>query len=214
MEYTLGFLEFSSFVLCGYQFLKWQKKQIGLIEFIDFIQKSTVFNPSLLKTVMDVHGPSIYQKSFKRFEEDLHFSRGVGFVQGIAKTGNPLKSILNNSSKLILSKLTSESIFSSREFSNVDSKDFSLKMVNSFTLNDSTGESEITLNTNPTVNYSKALYSIHSTSQIRSMTSSEKFFNWVIFFLNIVLSAVSFGRTLRGFKVGHKKVEKGIVLGY
>lgn len=213
MEYTLGVMEFSTFVLSGYFFVKWQKKQINLMEFIDFVQKATVFNPKLLKTVMDVHGPTIYQKSFKRFEEDTHFARGVGFVQGFVKCENPIKSILNSSSKLVLSKLTSESIYSNGEFSRTDTRNVVTNMVNSFEISDSPGDSRISVNTSNNVDYKKSLHVIHSTSQIRSMTSTEKMMSWVIFMIKVVISTFNIGKNFKGFQVGHKNVEKGIVVG-
>lgn len=214
MEYTLACIEFSSFVLWGYHFFKWQRKQIEVLEFIDFIQKVTVFNPSLLKTVMDVHGASIYQKSFKRYEEDTHFARGVGFVQGFVQCENPIKSLLNSSSKLILSKLTSESIFSNGEFSKSDKQDVIVSMIKEgFKLTDSKDENRVLCNINSSVDYNKALHQIHSTSTIRSMTNSEKILSWMIFLLKIVMSAFSVGRNLKGFQVGSKKIEKGIVVG-
>ena len=204
MEYTLGVLEFSTFVLSGYFFVKWQRKQIKMIEFIDFIQKATVFNPALLKTVMDVHGPAIYQKSFKRFEEDVHFARGVGFVQGFVKCAAPIKSILNQSSKLILSKLTSESIYSNGEFSKKDTNNVVTDMVAQFELSDSSGYNQVHMSTNPNVAFSKAMHVIHSTSHMLS---------WAIFLSKIVMSTFNLGKNFKGFQVGDKSVERGIVVG-
>lgn len=209
----MGALQFSGFMLCGYQFIKYQRSQVQLIEFIDFIQKATVFNPAFLKTVMDEHGPEIYHQSFKRFEEDFHFARGIGFVQGFVQCTAPIKSLLNNSSKLVLSKLTSETIFSNGEFSQTDRQSDIVNMVNSFKISDSSGENSISLASNSTFDYSKALYGIHSTSQIRSLSSAEKIMSWIIFLAKIVMSAFKMGKVLKGFRVGHKNVEKGIVVG-
>jgi Zinc finger, C3HC4 type (RING finger) len=213
MEYALGAVQFSGFMLSGYQFIKYQRDQVQLIEFIDFIQKATVFNPTLLKTVMDEHGPEIYHKSFKRFEEDPNFARGVGFVQGFVQCVQPIRSLLNNSSKLVLSKLTSETIFSNGEFSQTDKQADITSMVNGFQMTDSSGDNSINISSNSSVDFSMALHSIHSTSQIRSLSSAEKIMSWIVFLAKIVMSAFKMGTVLKGFRVGHKNIEKGIVIG-
>lgn len=213
MEYAVGAGQLSALILCGYQFVKLQRTQVKLIEFIDFIQKATVFNPSLLKTVMDENGPSIYQSSFKRFGEDTNCARGVGFVQGFVQCENPIKSLLNNTSKLVLSKVTSETIFSNGEFSQTDTRADIVNMVNNFLISDSSGQNSIQLSNTSSVDFSKALYAIHSTSQIRSLSSAEKIMSWLIFLAKIVMSTFKIGKALKGFRVGHKNIEKGIIVG-
>ena len=86
-------------------------------------------------------------------------------------------------------------------------------MVPSFELSDSSGENSLFLKTSMDIDFNKALHSIHSTSQIRSMTSTEKLFSLIIFLAKIIMSTFNLGKSLKGFRVGHKSVEKGIVVG-
>jgi Zinc finger, C3HC4 type (RING finger) len=212
-EWILGLLELCGFVLSGYQFMRIQRKQIIQVEFIEFIQKAIVFNPGLLKLAMDNNAPSIYHKSFHRFQEDLHFARGVGLVQGFVECNMPIRSILNQSSKLALSKLTKEDIFSNGELSNTTQTTASLDMCGEFSLYDSGRENSISLMPSTGVDYQKALHTIQSVSQIRSLTTSEKVFSWIIFVAKILLGPFGIGKNLKGVKVGDKSVERGIVVG-
>lgn len=212
-EWLMGLLELCGFVLSGYQFMKIQRKQMIQVEFIEFIQKAIVFNPGLLKLAMDNNAPSIYHKSFHRFQEDLHFARGIGLVQGFVACNKPIPSILNQSSKLVLSKLTKESIFSNGELSNSVQTTAALEMCGEFSLFDSSRENSISLRPSSVVDYSKALHTIQSVSQIRSLTTSEKVYSWAILVAKVLLGAIGIGKNLKGVKVGNKSVEKGIVVG-
>lgn len=227
MEVILGATELGVFIVSTYQFVRWQRRQTRVLEFIDFVQKATVFNPSLLKTVLDVNGPTIYHKSFKRFQEDIHYARGVGFVQGFVKCIDPVKSILNNSSKLILSKLTSEAVYSNGQFSRNLSfsrpsgspsghREIIITAVDSFLLNDNNGESAINIALSDQgrhVEYKKALNLISSASQIRALSGYEKMMSWIIFGLKILFSVFGVSKNYKGFKVGTKNIEKGILVG-
>lgn len=209
----MGLLELCGFALSGYQFMKIQRKQIVQVEFIEFIQKAIVFNPGLLKLAMDNNAPSIYHKSFHRFQEDLHFARGIGLVQGFVACTKPIRSLLNQSSKLVLSKLTKEDIFSNGELSNTTQTTAALEICGEFSLFDTSRDNSISIRPSSGVDFHKALHTIQSVSQIRSLTTSEKMFSWVVFVAKIVLGSFGVGKNLKGVKVGDKSVEKGIVVG-
>lgn len=74
--------------------------------------KATVFNPSLLKKVMSAEGPVSYLQSISRFQEGKDFSEGYAFLEGYIKCDQPLRSALDRETEMVISNISTESIFS------------------------------------------------------------------------------------------------------
>lgn len=66
---------------------------------------------------------------------------------------------------------------------------------------------------NGTVNYSQALHFVDSTTYVRSLTGFEKFLSWALFCVKLFLSMSNVGKRISGFRVGSRKIERGILLG-
>ena len=214
MDYLLAFMEGGTFTFCMYTLLRWQKKQHRLQEMIEFVQKSAVFTPSTLKKAMEINAPEHLLKSLKGFEEGKNYSLGMAFVQGIVESEQVIRSVLNHSSKLVLSSVSSELIFSNnKNFEEADGK-VDIKYVSEFKLSDPAVAGEgLVLNNTSNVQFGDALHLIHSIVHMRSLSPLEKFLSWILFCIKLFLSMSNVGKKLSGFKVGTKRVERGIMLG-
>jgi hypothetical protein len=214
MDYLLSIMEGGSFSFCVYTLLRWQNKQSRLQQMIDFVQKSSVLTPSMLRKAMEPNGPDYLLKSIKNFEEGKNYSMGMAFVQGIVESEQVIRSVLNHSTKLVLSSVSSELIFSNnKNFEEADGK-VDTKYVSEFKLADpSTMNESLLLNNTSNVQFGDALHLIHSIVHMRSLSPLEKFLSWILFCIKLFLSMSNVGKKLSGFKVGTKRVERGIMLG-
>lgn len=120
MEYVLSLLEVSGLGASIFLFYNLQKRQIKILDLMQFLKKSTVFSPELLLKVLQNRAPSTYLSSVKDFEEGKDYIRGLAFVQGIVDCKNPIVSNLNKTTKLIFSSLTHQSIFSNKKSLGID----------------------------------------------------------------------------------------------
>lgn len=66
---------------------------------------------------------------------------------------------------------------------------------------------------NGTVNYTQALNFVDSATHVRSLTGVEKFLSWALFCVKLFLSMSNVGKRISGFRVGSRKIERGILLG-
>lgn len=66
---------------------------------------------------------------------------------------------------------------------------------------------------NGMMNYISALKFIDSATHVRSLTGLEKFLSWALFCVKLFLSMSNVGKRISGFRVGSRKIERGILLG-
>lgn len=214
MEFVLGVLETGGLALTAYTLYKMQHKQLKTQDLITFLQKSSVLSPSMLVKAMEANGAGYLVKSVKEFEEGKNYSRGLAMVQGLVDSEQVIRSILNHSTKLVLSSVSSELIFSNnKNFEEADGR-IDTKFVSEFKLTDpASSRDSIVLNSTSNVEYGDALHLIHSIVHMRSLSPLEKFLSWILFCIKLFLSMSNVGKRLSGFKVGTKRVERGIMIG-
>lgn len=214
MDFVFGFAELGSFAYCGYTLYRWQKQHVRITEMLEFIQKAGVMSPTMLRKAMDYNGSETLLKNIKEYEEGKNYSKGVAFVQGLVESEQVIRSLLNHSTKLVLSSVSSELIFSNnKNFEEADGKT-DTKYVSEFKLADASSSGEaIVLNHTSNIHFSDALHLIHSIVHMRSLSPLEKFLSWILFCIKLFLSMSNVGKKLSGFKVGTKRVERGIMVG-
>jgi hypothetical protein len=99
------------------------------------MMKATVFSPSLLKKVMSANGPLSYLKSLHKFQEGKDFSEGYAFLEGYVKSDSPLRSALDRETEMVISNISTESIFSNNSNKlNEGEGSFESRFVNEFEL--------------------------------------------------------------------------------
>lgn len=214
MDFLLGALETGSFAFTAYSLYKLQQQQLKVHDLVSFLQQAAVMSPSLLVKAMEANGPNYLVKNVKDFEEGKNYSRGLALVQGLVDSEQVIRSILNHSTKLVLSSVSSELIFSNnKNFEEADGR-IDTKFVSEFKLIDPAARRDgIVLNSTSNVQYGDALHLIHSIVHMRSLSPLEKFLSWVLFCVKLFLSMSNVGKRLSGFKVGTKRVERGIMIG-
>jgi len=145
MEYTLGSLELGGFCLASFFFYNSLKQQQSLLQSIEFMQKATVFSPNLLKKILEDGSPQSYLNSIKRFTEGKNYSMGDAFIKGYIDCKRPLTSSINKDTKMILSHISTESIFSNNNKLNEGDGVIETRYVNEFNLVGDRGVEEITV---------------------------------------------------------------------
>lgn len=63
------------------------------------------------------------------------------------------------------------------------------------------------------VKYTDAMQMIQSVEHTRSLTALEQLLTWVIFCFRLFLSMSNVGKKMSGFKVGTRRVERGVIVG-
>jgi hypothetical protein len=214
MDFVLGLAETSGFAFTAYTLYKMQQKQLKIHDMIGFLQKAAALSPSMLIKAMEANGPGYLVKNVKDFEEGKNYSRGLAIVQGLVDSEQVIRSLLNHSTKLVLSSVSSELIFSNnKNFEEADGR-IDTKFVSEFKLTDPVSSRDsIILNSTSNVEYGDALHLIHSLVHMRSLSPLEKFLSWILFCIKLFLSMSNVGKRLSGFKVGTKRVERGIMIG-
>jgi hypothetical protein len=214
MDFLLGALETGGFAFTAYSLYKLQQNHVKVQDLVTFLGQAAVMSPSALVKAMEAGGPSYLVKSLKDFEEGKNYGRGLAVVQGLVDSEQVIRSILNHSTKLVLSSVSSELIFSNnKNFEEADGR-IDTKFVSEFRLTDpASSRDSIVLNSTSNVQYGDALHLIHSIVHMRSLSPLEKFLSWVLFCIKLFLSMSNVGKRLSGFKVGTKRVERGIMIG-
>lgn len=214
MDFVSWIVEAGALSYASYTFYRWQDKQVKLTQLIKFMRGAHALSPSNLIKAMDSKSSPHLLNSVMDFEEGKNYSKGFGLVQGAVDSDQIIRSILNHSTKLVLSSVSSELIFSNnRNFEEADGR-IDTKFVSEFKLSDpSSASDKIILSTTSNVKYSDALHLIHSIVHMRSLSPLEKFLSWILFCIKLFLSMSNVGKRLSGFKVGTKRVERGIMIG-
>ena len=215
MELSLGIMELAGFCLCSSGFYSLLKKHQSILQSIEYSTKATVFTPGLLAKIMQMSGPKTYLKSIRNFSEGKDFSTGYAFLRGITTCRDPIVSSINKETEMILSNISTESLFSNNNKLNDSDKIIETRFVNEFklvSLGDTTAKPVTVVNTT-SVNYASALKFVDSTTLIRSLNNIEKFFSWALFCVKLFLSMSNVGKRISGFRVGSRKVESGVLMG-
>ena len=207
-------IEASCFSYASYTLYSWQGRQARLRKIIEFLKDATPLSASILQKALKSNTSSYILNNIMAFEEGKNYSRGLAIVQGIVDSEQVIRSVLNHSSKLVLSSVSSELIFSNnRNLEEADGRT-DTRFVSEFNLTDPAADSDkVILSSNRTVRYGDALHMIHSIVHMRSLSPFEKFLSWVLFCIKLFLSMSNVGKRLSGFKVGTKRVERGIMIG-
>lgn len=207
-------IEASCFSYASITFNRWQEKQGKLRKTIQFLRDAAPLSPSILRKALQSNTSPFIMNNIMDFEEGKNYSKGLAVVQGIVDSEQVIRSVLNHSTQLVLSYVSSELIFSNnRNFEEADGR-IDTKFVSEFKLADSASSSDkIILSSNNTVRYNDALHLIHSIVHMRSLSPLEKFLSWILFCIKLFLSMSNVGKRLSGFKVGTKRVERGVMIG-
>lgn len=213
MDFTIGTLELGGFCLTSFIFYNTLKRQQKLLNTLDFMENATVFTPLLLKKVMNEGGPQSYLKSIKNFTDGKDYSLGEVFIKGYVDCIRPLKSSINKETQMIISHISTESIFSNNNKLNEGDGVIETRYVNEFKLRGIKTEGHVSVVNNLNVNFNKALNFIDSATHVRSLTGLEKFLSWALFCVKLFLSMSNVGKRLSGFRVGSRKIERGVLLG-
>lgn len=214
MDLVLGVVEVSTFAVCAHSFHGWHKKQQKLQALIAFIQKCAVFTPSGLARAMSPGASESLSRSIGQLEEGNTFARGVALVQGIVCSEQMLRSILNHSSRLVMSTLSSEQLLSdSRTFEETETKALH-RSVSEFKLKDHTSNTaNLTITNFSNTNFKDAMHTVQTVEHSRDLTPLEHFLNWILFCFRLFLSMSNVGKKLSGFRVGTRRIERGILVG-
>lgn len=211
----LGALELTALTVASVEFNKLQKRQQVLKNLIRFIQKAPVLSVSELKKTLGSQGNfESLSETIQGFEDTETYSRGWGLVQGIVKSTNTMRSQLNNYTPLVLSLVSSEQMFSNSK--NFEETEGSLqsRCISEFALAENNQSSkQLTIGNFHSVDAKSAVNTIHSIEHTRDLTPSEHLINWLLFCIRLFLSMSNVSKKLSGFKIGTRRVERGIVLG-
>lgn len=113
MDLSITGIELGAFLFSTMAFFKMQKRQIEILEYLSFFEKSVVFTPSLLKKVLNQEAPRFYTNSIKDFEEGENYVKGLLMVQGRVEGGElPILSSLNRRSRMVLRSFRSSAVYS------------------------------------------------------------------------------------------------------
>lgn len=134
MDFTLGSMELAAFLAGSILFYNTLKKQQNIQQTLEFMTKASVFSPSLLKKVMSSKGPLSYQKSIYKLIEGKDYSEGYAFLEGYVKCDRPLTSSLDRETEMVISNISTESIFSNNNKLNEGEGKFETRFVNEFEL--------------------------------------------------------------------------------
>lgn len=179
------------------------------------MERARVLTPDLLETAMNQFSKlKEFQKDIKNYTHEKEYAQGMAFIQGIVSSKSPLYSAINGKVELIFSQISSEPIYSNNKRRPESQRIMSQTAVNEFTLK-STGSSnsEVFVGTSKKVDFSKAISFVDSSVNVRELSTIEKLISWILFCINMIISMSSMSRRMTGFRVGHKKIERGVLLG-
>jgi len=146
---------------------------------IDFVTKSSIFSPGILKRMLKSGKPKLYFESVRNMRQSDDSVSGIAFVQGIVDSSKYIKSALDPDMKLVLSSLKKNQIFSNRS---VDAKEkISHRFLNEFQLVDLNKEDKVTIVNSMSVEHDDALSFIGSKTNIRQMSPIENVVSWFIY---------------------------------
>ena len=178
---------------------------------IDFVSKSSIFSPGILKRMLKTGKPKLYFESIRNMKESDDSISGIAFVQGVVDSSKYIKSALDPNMKLVLSSLKKNQIFSNRALNAKEKMHH--RFINEFQLVDLDKESKVTIVNSMSVEHNEALSFIGSKTNIRRMSKVENVLSWFIYLVKTLQSLTTYGRNMPGIKLGDKFKEKGILIG-
>lgn len=204
-----GCLAYGAFTLSD-----WHAKQAKIQGCLKFLMDAAAMSPALLKKAMDGKAEFLVRDNILSFEQGKNYAKGMAMIRGKVDSQQSFKSILNQSTQLVLSLLSSEVIFSNNRNLEEAAGVTETKFVSEFELVDPALQNErVYVSNSSSVKFMSALQLVNSVVYMRSLSAMEKALSWMLFCVKLFLSASNVGKRLAGFKVGTKKVEKGIMLG-
>lgn len=217
MQPAVAISESLGLLLCGHFLYKWQISQKQLQDMISFIEKAQPIGPESLANGLAGEGRALkgfLSKSLRILEEDSYSVRLVGIVQGVVRSGYTIRSLLNHSTQLVMSTVTSEQMLSdSKTFEQTEGNSIS-RLVSEFVLADqSKPTSGVLLTGADPINSQSAQQLIHSVEHTRNLTTLEHILGWILFCFRLFLSMSNVGKKQSAFRVGTRRVERGILVG-
>lgn len=190
------------------------KKFKEVQKILEYLSISNALSPQLvIKALQNGSSPEILL-NFLDYEEGQNYAKGIALIQGIVESDQVIRSVLNHSTRLVLSSVSSEQIFSNNKNFEETAGRIDTKFVSEFRMVDPTSQKDqVLINTTSSAKYSGALNLVHSIVHIRRLSTIEKIMSWLLFCIKLFLSVSSVGKRLSGFKVGTKKIERGILVG-
>jgi Zinc finger, C3HC4 type (RING finger) len=214
MDLILGFAEVGFFLGCAHTFKNWHKRQAVLQDLIEFVQKKSPISPSVLQKCMEVGAQDVLARGIKEYQQEDSFARGLALVKGVVQSDYSIRSLLNHSTELVHSAVSLEQMFSnSKHFENIDGPKV-VQRVSEFMVVDQLHPTAVVTVCNHTnVRSADAMHQVHSIQFTRSLTPVEQVLNWVLFCFRLFLSMSNVNKRLSGFKVGTRRIERGILVG-
>ena len=214
MDLILGFAEAAFFLGCGHTFKKWHRRQAALQDLIEFVQKKSPISPSALKRCMEAGAQDDLARGIKEFQQEDSFARGLALVKGVVQSDYSVRSLLNHSTELVHSAVSLEQMFSnSKHFESIDGPKV-VQRVSEFRVVDQLDPAAVVTVCNPEgVQSADAMHQVHSIQFTRSLTPVEQVLNWVLFCFRLFLSMSNVNKRLSGFKVGTRRIERGLLVG-
>ena len=215
MDRILGVLEFGGFTASTYMFFFYIRKQKHIMGILQYMERARVLSPDLLETAMNQFSKlKEFQKDIQNYTHEKEYAQGIAFIQGIVSSNNPLYSAINGKAELIFSQISSEPIYSNNKRRPESQRIICQKAINEFSLKSGAGSNnQIFVGTSKKVDYSKAISFVDSSVNVRELSTIEKLISWILFCINMIISLSSMSRRVTGFRVGHKKIERGVLLG-
>ncbi len=214
MDLLLGFAELGFFLGCGHTFKNWHKRQAVLQDLIEFVQKKSPISPAVLQKCMEAGPQDDLARGIKEFQQEDTFSRGLALIKGVVQSDYSIRSLLNHSTELIHSNVSLEQMFSnSKNFENIDGPKV-VQRVSEFRVVDQLDAAAVvTVSNSLSVKSSDALHLVQSIEFTRSLTPVEQILNWILFCFRLFLSMSNVNKRLSGFKVGTRRIERGLMVG-
>lgn len=211
---VIATLEACGLSISSYLFYHYLKKQQGVYNLLEYMEKASILTPELLKNSMS------HSDLLKLFKGDLinlknykNYSIGTGFVQGVISSLDPILSSINGETQMVISNITSESIFSNHRRKNEAEGIIESRFSNTLFLRGESAPSFIPIGNKGNIDYLGALSYVDSATHVRDLTYLEQFLSWIVFLVKLFLSMSNLGKRMIGFRVGTKRIERGVLLG-
>lgn len=195
-------------------FVRCQRQQHATQNLFSFVQKADVLSPATAAYFLSFAKDN-FSGDFKNIIQGKNFVKGIGILEGVVHTGNPMKSVMDYTTDLILSQVSMQKLLNSSGETDSSNESVDVLKVNEFTLKDmETKDYGAQVDTSSKLNfYHDALNLIRSEERYKGLTQLEKFINWLMFSVRLFLSITNFGKRSSSISRGTRRVENGILVG-
>lgn len=216
MDIVFGVGETICLAVSFHAFLRCQKDQSSLQDLIAFVQKAAILTPTTAFGLLESARDPVSQ-DIRITAEGKNYIKGLGLFQGIANCTRPLYSLMDLSTKLLVSEISLDKLISnpsqSEELVETPKNPQVLK-VQEFTLSDPSDlRKQLMVDSIKLHNYQDALDIIKMEEHSRSLTVLEHLVGWLVFSLRLFFSVTNFGKKSSNFNIGTRRVERGILVG-